>query len=346
MFLHRHNPLWQPYHGEDQYGFTWFEPAQANDYPQILDMVERHEGAASAAIAEHWIRRQPNNVVIVRTVTGETAGFLAGIMVDEATDADRAVDPAIAAVCAYMERSAPIRPGDRVPLLRFAMGNDRYRNGATPMSVSTYSSRLIYSMDRIAWMLVAMTDPEYWVQFFSYVGFPLIPGAGFEAAGHTYGVFGHDWRAEPIEELDQILTKREISRERTLDPPPGRATPPLIVLSRPEFDTCVRQVFRSFHRPHDLATSPLLRSRLVQRQGRPFTSPTILLDLVRDAATGLRRSARTVRSYEALACTYFDPAPSQELAAEQLGMPFSTYRRHLTFGIKFVTDELWNQEIG
>jgi energy-coupling factor transporter ATP-binding protein EcfA2 len=346
MFLHRHNPLWQPYHGEDQYGFTWFERAEAEDYPQILDMVERHEGACSAAIAEHWIRRQPSNFMMVRTVTGETAGFLGVLMLDEATDVDWAVDPAVEAITAYMGRAAPIRTGERVPLLRFAMGNDRYRNASTPMSVSTSGSRLIYSMDRIAWMFVTMTDPEFWVQFFSYVGFPLIPEAAFEAAGHTYGVFGHDWRAEPIEDLDRILTKREVSRERTLDPPTGFSVAPLIVLSRAEFDMCVRQVFRSFHRPHDLASNPLLRSRLVQRRGCAPSSPVVLLDLVRDAASRLRQSARTARSYDALACTYFDPAPSQELAAEQLDMPFSTYRRHLTFGIKFVTDELWSQEIG
>jgi len=244
-----------------------------------------------------------------------------------------------------MQQSAPIRPGDRVPLLRFAMGKDSYRNPSTPMSVSTSGSRFIYSLDRVAWMFVAVTDPEFWIQFFSYVGFPLLPAAGFEAAGHTYGVFGHDWRAEPIEQLDQILMRREISLERTLEPSPSVTSPPLIVLSQTEFQACVRQVFRLFHRPHELAGSPLLRSRLIQRGGCLAPSPSALLDLVRDGAARLRLNARTLRAYDALASTYFDPAPSQERAAEQLDMPFSTYRRHLAFGIKFVTDELWNREI-
>ncbi|MEO3876306.1 hypothetical protein ABGB18_46720 [Nonomuraea sp. B12E4] len=36
--------------------------------------------------------------------------------------------------------------------------------------------------------------------------------------------------------------------------------------------------------------------------------------------------------------------PTQELAAERLGLPFTTYRRHLTAGIERVCADLWHQE--
>jgi hypothetical protein len=39
-------------------------------------------------------------------------------------------------------------------------------------------------------------------------------------------------------------------------------------------------------------------------------------------------------------------APTQEAAAEVLGLPFSTYRRYLARAIDEVTEALWAVEIG
>jgi predicted DNA-binding protein (UPF0251 family) len=44
--------------------------------------------------------------------------------------------------------------------------------------------------------------------------------------------------------------------------------------------------------------------------------------------------------------TYVQPAPTQEKAAEQLGVPFSTFRRHLNRGLERVADILWEREVG
>jgi hypothetical protein len=40
------------------------------------------------------------------------------------------------------------------------------------------------------------------------------------------------------------------------------------------------------------------------------------------------------------------PAPTQEAAAEVLGLPFSTYRRYLAKAVERLTDVLWAVEIG
>ena len=44
--------------------------------------------------------------------------------------------------------------------------------------------------------------------------------------------------------------------------------------------------------------------------------------------------------------TFVRAAPTQEAAAEVLGLPFSTYRRHLAKAIEQLTDLLWAVEIG
>jgi hypothetical protein len=42
--------------------------------------------------------------------------------------------------------------------------------------------------------------------------------------------------------------------------------------------------------------------------------------------------------------TYFDPKPTQLLAAESAGMSFGSYRRHLTSGLDAVSTALWLRE--
>ena len=43
--------------------------------------------------------------------------------------------------------------------------------------------------------------------------------------------------------------------------------------------------------------------------------------------------------------TYVRAAATQEAAAEVLGLPFSTYRRHLAAGVERLTERLWHWEL-
>jgi hypothetical protein len=53
-----------------------------------------------------------------------------------------------------------------------------------------------------------------------------------------------------------------------------------------------------------------------------------------------RRDAERIKAHEALVATYFAGAPTQEAAARQAGMSFSTHRRHLRQGIDAVCSSL------
>jgi hypothetical protein len=59
----------------------------------------------------------------------------------------------------------------------------------------------------------------------------------------------------------------------------------------------------------------------------------------------LRQHPRDDKLLRAVERTYVDPAPTQEAAAARLGLPFSTYRRHLTQGIERVVAWLWDREV-
>lgn len=62
-----------------------------------------------------------------------------------------------------------------------------------------------------------------------------------------------------------------------------------------------------------------------------------------DAGDGGRHAAEDRR---VLRRTYVARSPSQEAAAEQLGLPFSTYRRHLSQAVERLIERLWLVELG
>ena len=115
----------------------------------------------------------------------------------------------------------------------------------------------------------------------------------------------------------------------------------------------MRDALRDFVRPDLLRSNPLTRSRLALDAARRAAASagavdrsTTLQALIREAAEALATSPRDVKLYRALHHTYFQPAATQERAAELLDVPFSTYRRHLMAGITRMTEALWAREVG
>jgi hypothetical protein len=147
----------------------------------------------------------------------------------------------------------------------------------------------------------------------------------------------------------ELLAEREILAEAAPDAP-AAAGESMLLLSQPDFAAALRQALRDFARPDLQRGNPLLRSRLVvQRAGARSNVEervTALQTLLQQAADALRLSPREVKYHRALYHTYFQPAPSQEQAAELLNIPFSTFRRHLAAGVQRLTDALWQMEIG
>jgi hypothetical protein len=111
----------------------------------------------------------------------------------------------------------------------------------------------------------------------------------------------------------------------------------VLALSQPEFAAAARQALRDLHRPDALAANPLQRARMTRAVPLP--------ELLEQAVAALRADPRDVKLARALERTYLRPAPTQEAAAEVLGLPFSTYRRHLTRGVDRVVAWLWHREL-
>ncbi len=342
LYLRRHVPFIKPFFDWNAMDVAYAEPASPEDRPAIVAMVRAHEGDASAQIAEHWLRRQPQAFLAFRNVEGKLTGFMASITLHQATPDDLAADPAAPAALNFAQRHGPTRPGEEMVHLRFWMGRDTYQTVSSAINLAATNSVTYWiTHPKLAWNFIAMANPEFWRPHFAGINMQRSLEADFEVGGRHYGVFTHDWRVESasVWPLGQRVQTTLSTPER------GKPLLPLLVLSQPEFEEAVRQALRNYARPDLLAENPLMRSRVVLEAAGAVASPAALQTLLREAAAALTTNPKDEKLYRAVWRTYVEPAPTQERAAEMLALPFSTYRYHLTKGVERITAWLWQREL-
>ena len=125
-----------------------------------------------------------------------------------------------------------------------------------------------------------------------------------------------------------------------LDACPGT----LVMLTRADFDVAVKEALRRYTRADLLLESPLLETRIMAGGGPKGSHVGRLQQVLADATQAIFVSERDQKLQRVLELTYFRPAQKQEVAAERLGLSFSTYRRHLTAAVDRLTEWLWRRE--
>jgi hypothetical protein len=346
IYALRHTPYMKRYLDWNSIGEAYSEPAKPQDFEAIVEMVRHHEGEASARIARHWLQRQPEAFIAYRDNRGELAGFLANLALHRAVPQDLEVDPAAKAALDYIAQRNPVRPGGEIVHHRFWMGRDSYKEISSALNMTVLNCILLWNTNRnLAWCFIVFAEPEFWQTHFAYLNFWRAFEADFETDGRRYGVFAHDWQAEPLRAWNEVMHQRQFLTDRDDGIfSPGQTTT-LLVLSQTEFEEAVRQALRDYTRPTALAGNSLLRSRLVAENAASEAKVTALQERLRQAAESLKTNPKDEKLYRALWRTYFEPAATQERAAESLNLPFSTYRYHLTTGIERVTAWLWQREL-
>jgi len=336
IFLHRGNPFTTAYWDWESFGLAYPDAMRPDDREAILAMIERHEMPESRALAEHWMERQPAGFTVFRGTDEQPIGFYATLALHEASDADLAADPGAASMWEYARRNRPPRPGEEVLAGRWFMDAERYQGASASFNVLTISTtRAWFTHPRLARELIGCwADPDAIEPMMAYIDYHRAPEADYEVGGRRYGVFTHDWRQVGVEAWLDIMGSREFDADFGDRPP---ATAPELALSQPEFAAAARAALRDLHHPDALAANPLHRTRLARGAE--------LIDLVEQAVAALRADPRDAKLARALERTYLRPAPTQERAAELLGLPFSTYRRHLVRGVERVVDWLWQREL-
>jgi AAA ATPase domain len=253
----------------------------------------------------HWMARRPHAFHLYRC-TANGELVGAGAWLRLESAADAHDDPVAAAAWAHARANAPLRAGEHLAVHRSWV---RERHWATP------SVRALIHWRAVGWLL--RSERLAW----SFMP-DLLPA--------------HDWRAVPVRVwLDRLLSGRAQGA-------PIEHEAELAVLSQEEFTDAIRGALRHLSKHGELAANPLTRSRLLAGRADPAHA---LRELLEDSIRDLGQDPRAGKPHRALDVTYLRGAPTQEAAAERLGLSFSTYRRHLIAGIERVCEDLWRREL-
>jgi hypothetical protein len=328
----------------DVWGQHYPERAGPGDRGSILGLVAAAEGQASAAIAERWLDLQPEGFLLVRGEDDEIRGVMALLDLTVASEQDRHADPGARAAWEYAHRCAPPRAGEVITQTRFVVDQEAYQGPSPTLNAVPIATLQRYlRKPPLAWDFLTLHEPEPWDEFFALADLPRARGADFLVGGRRYGLYCHDFRPLPVDALMELWTERALAQDVTLRP---AVADNVLALSQAGFNDAVRQGLRDLYRPELLARNPLLRTRLAHDYAGADEPDAEALDgLLRAAVHALGEDPRDDKLLRAVDRTYLRPAPTQEAVAELLGLPFSTYRRHLAKGVQRIVGWLWDHEV-
>ncbi|MGW2952063.1 ATP-binding protein [Streptomyces eurythermus] len=346
LFLYRDDRYMSDFNSWRGTGEVRLTPYEADDRHRIEALATEVEGRESAALARAWLERRPDAFRVCRTARENKAvGFSAWLRLTEAPDAFP--DPVAEAAWNHARATRPVRDGEHVAVARFSVTSTEYPKISPVENLHQWRTlaEVARTEGRVAWMYIVVRAGTFWTPYMTSLG--LRPIAERPRVGAlTYTLFAIDWRVQPVwawaEEKTRLMLSHIRGGPRAAEADSTEVLPrtEFTVLSRPEFDTALRDALRGLSRPRELSSNPLTRSRLTADTGR--TLPQILAD----AVEGLRAQGGGEKYYRAVSQTYLTKGmPTQQAVAARLGLPFSTYRRHLTGGIARLSDALWRQEI-
>ncbi|HEX4816906.1 MAG TPA: ATP-binding protein [Nonomuraea sp.] len=355
LHLHRGDGAPADVHGRHDEGGFEEEAPREEDIRTLLRVATAADGTAGGTAggataggatprgcAVFWAERQPEAFRLYRRAeTGEPVAVSAWLRLAEPDAEELAADPVVARAWAHARAVAPLRAGEHLGVSR-VWALPPYRGDSPVMDLIQW--RVIGNCvrsERMAWSYAEVPHPGHaWVERLRRYGMRNVserPRPGDDG----YALLAHDWRAVParawLERMHRPLGAGPAGG-------PSAATAELAVLSQAEFAEAVRKALRRLSRLDALAASPLTRTRLIAERPGPDAAAA-LGDVLRQAIEGLREDPRAVKFHRALSVTFLHGTPTQELAAERLGLPFTTYRRHLTAGVERVCADLWHREL-
>lgn len=317
--------------------FGWDSADDDDDRADILAAVERHEGPESAAVVAHHLARDSRRVSVLRDGDGVARGFLSELDGEGLSAADRRVDPSIAQL---EEREGP------AILVRHWMCFEHHQTPC-PVSSAVLREFVANAYERSDLRHHLVVDPanetagaDQWVAQGTVAVFD---GAAFEEDGRSVRIVGWDLRQRPFPERLRHVIGLHVGEPVAS----RRAEPRTAVTSIDDLEEEVGQLLRSFHDDERLAQSPLA-DRLSTPASDVLGRARGLREELRAVADRLPATARVDAPGELIARAYFvSPVPKQLRVAADLGMAYSTFRRHLADARRALTRHLereWSEK--
>lgn len=327
VYLHRYSaPHGLPGFAHDRRIIT-AQPYRPADRAAVLELAAREQGEKYAARVSYWLRHRPEDFALQFCPSGRLLSFIGWLRLGGRSEvAEAARDPVVDAVLTHLDESDACGAAEYIAIARFqspAPDPDHFTTGDELLTSRMLAEPARHRSTLAATYLV-LPDPVTHAQLLARFDYELV--ATVEVDGEPLGVLCHDWKEVP---LDAHL-------ERSL-PPVGEIpiAPPEDAIAVPTLDIVeesIKQALRDWHDEAALAVNPLAGLDGVHG----------LRDRILTAVEALNTDPRRVRLHRVVAETYLRRPMTQEGAAAYLGLPFSTYRRHLKTAIQEIAERTWH----
>lgn len=349
VYLHRGNPMVRPFFDWQESGVFWVDVMQEQDLPAIGAMIGRHEDEGSLAAFSYWRQQPCAQIWVWRDSLKQPVAFLLKINLNEWAPESNCPDPVILHLLDSQKRHLAMRGGEQWAVFRMWMTKDTHQELSHLQSSIFLYIVQYYFTPGLAVSHLLVSNPDFWMPPFSYADLYPVVELNFQIRDKPYGWYMHDWRKRPVLAWLELLGKREIDANASLETPIEVPQIQVIVLSEDEFSQSVAEVLRSFHNRDELNNNPLSRSRLIIRHcGEDASAADRIAQLKKSVETALSNmedSPVDGKFYRVLYRTFINPVGSQEKTADFLNMSFSTYRRYLKSGLERLTEILWREEV-
>ncbi len=311
-------------------GQHYADSLRENDRPRILALSASAGGPDTTRIVEHWLRRQPDAVHVVRGVGGEPDGFFLMLDFRRITAEDVAADPGVASVDRHLRSRGRHDATSAVAFTRLAMHTGFGEEASPTLDLVSVANITRWLCDRaLNWTFVASSARSMMTQLMTgadlFHRHEQVYEAEFVVDGRSYAVFARDWHAQPHPVW--------LSQDGSPGPTPR-------TLDRGQFSNWVTTALRCYTRTEVLQQSPLRDVLAADLPAGSLSAEELRIRLA-TAAEELSKRPRDLKFHRAITAGCLRPEATQEASAEALGLPLNTYRYQVQRGIAMVSEILW-----
>ncbi|WP_406175060.1 AAA family ATPase [Streptomyces sp. NBC_00996] len=316
----------------------------------VMRLVADIENERAAETTTQWLDRQPRAFRVLWDTAGDRpVGLLAWLLLDPDVDRSATSDPVTAAALRHALARRPPRTHEHVAVVRFWADPAAHRQPTSEMGLMFHRVLAEFiQQEGLAWSFLVLPEGSFLdplMRFFDQR--PLRHPVGMDDLNFT--LYAHDWRTVPVQRWIEVGGTVELAGPDALPDarhaPHRHATPHAVtVLSHEDFDMAVSDALAAWQRRDRLARNPLVRTRMVRDRGGDDPVEA-LRDACKEALDALAADPGAAKYHRAVVTGLVRGAPTREAAADRLGLPLSTFRRHLARGLERVRAHLWDLEV-
>lgn len=303
---------------------------------EIETILSRYEGPESVRWLRLW--RDRSTVVVVRDPTGAVAAFSCAVHLRGSIPPGGLEDPVLGAIAPLLERT--FARGRAASLVRFWATREGHHGPDPYYSAVTHGYRPHFEELTDAGLLAsAVTVTEPFLQAGEAAGIESLPAEPCRRGSLEYTWWGFELGDD--ETTETWWFEHELRILGLVGPRPAAPGPAP--------DAFRKDVMRSLRRLHDPRARPSARllqmgsvARAAEHDGTDRAEA--LRDLLVHQCHMFDHAPRDEPVRRAIHATYLTGGRPQRAVAAELGMSFSTYRRHLTEGVRRIADALWELE--